>query len=415
MDIIQTTQGFIDRRMSYPTPDVTVSCLHEYMATGEISHIDQIARDIRYNTVRELMTLAVQEQMITPASIAIFESVIHRLVSGNPTQPDMFSTVFALASTEAEKSEVRQSVGSALIQTAKSRGLDDFALAVFWITGMSLTGPAAFKWNKKYFNKARALLEPDQHYKIPNDFAVNNVFEELILGLSDKDIGKLFACYRTAAVVDGRVRWSIGPLQALVAKDRLHVLVAFIDDVTVDIKHALAWPYILCATDSLDDRCVEYSKRFGLIDPLITLACLRGGKYHSIASTACMTVAEEDLDTQLNYLAKHDAERMVEKLDSVFDGPVFGLFPGVSQVVFCQKAADNYASGGKQIFDRFSYQALSSQLDKTNHRSSPGSLKSMSLSIFDGALRSYGKDTDIDRWLVDILNANCQDTTSLIL
>jgi len=44
MDIIQTTQGFIDRRMSFLTPDVTIASLHEYMATGEISHIDQIAR-----------------------------------------------------------------------------------------------------------------------------------------------------------------------------------------------------------------------------------------------------------------------------------------------------------------------------------------------------------------------------------
>ncbi len=420
-----TTQEYIDRQLSYGSADVTLVSVHDYMQTGEAQHLKNISTNFRYLDARKLFAFAVAENLTTPASRAVFEAAAYRIVNGDHTIVDTYPGVFALKCAEMADKGAGNEVGASLIQSLRDQGVEDFQIALFWVTNTSSTGPEPFIWHG--FNVSDPVLEVEQRFKVPNDITAKNVFEEVILGLSDADMLKLLECYKTAAFEYNSVRWSVGPLLGIVARDRPQVLRDFLKVfLSIDEKtqsgsyfHALDWRYIVGSTEEFDDECLKYSEKNNLPEPVVTLAQLRGERYLKHALDTCMSYHGEESNTVLGYLAKYDPSLSVQKLQQIIATPAFDNIRPYDQCRYCLIAADLWSPAGKEVYLNCEHKDLYIEpgaMVNTNAVSDRATRDKQKLitrkrdALVSGALFTDNKDGEIDQWLLNLL-LECPDDT----
>ncbi len=348
----KTTQELLDNKHSHFCD--AMNEVKSYMLSGKPEQIDWQA-DLTQGDyeIRRLVELAVADMADTPAAKAVFDIAVHRLCHRNIAVADEFTGQFAMQCVEAELKDNNPLIQQ-FIESLRSKGVDNYSLALFWVTTLGKKGHRIFNWTHRPITD-ELIFEPGPLFVSPASVKPNNVFEEIILGLTDKDMLKLLQQYSSLEVGRGTSGWKVAPLLALLTRDKPQIISQFIESFPVKADaadYAVDWPYIIAATDAFDEQCIEFCSARGLCYPLIVLDGLRQGKYTDLALKVAATAAGPtilpDARFIMSYLLQKDPKLMLQHLVYVSSCYRETAMPDDCWYDYYVCAFGNWEAGGKE-------------------------------------------------------------------
>ncbi len=344
----KTTQELIDQKNHYYCD--AVKEVKSLVLSGDLQQINWQSDLQNGYLISSLVELAVAEMADTPAAKAVFDIAVQRIRHRDKTVPDAFAGEFAIQCVQAAKSD-NNSLDEKFIESLRSQDVDNYSLALFWITTVGEYNSRIFGYEQEEINREH-ILEPELLFALPAGLQPRNIFEEIILDLTDKDMLKLLQQYSNFEVYLGRSLWNVAPLQAMLARDRPEVISQFISSLAVDdsANYAVEWPYINTATEAFDEQCIEFCSVRGLCYPLMVLDGLRRGKHTELAlkisAAADSPTILPNAGFIMPYLLQKDPRIMLQHL--IYVSSCYQQVSAMPWYECYECAFDHWEAGGKE-------------------------------------------------------------------
>jgi len=278
MTNIQTTQQYLDSVRPGRNTEL-VTTVQKYLQDGDISVVELLPAALSDWRGRDLADLAAAELFETDAAEAVLKVAVHRLSISNVAVVDSFTADVAFNCVAADK---KAGLDINLIELLREKGVTDYDLAKFWLTntgrhdlfGSKFPRPdGIFFWWTGPITEDH-VFNPASLFRMPDDLKPENVFEEIIYGLSDDDMLRLLHRFSR----DARA----GTLQALLTRDKPHLIQKYIDELASQkperLGYSVAWPYVTANTEQFDELCLEHCRNNEVCYPIVVLDGLRNGK-----------------------------------------------------------------------------------------------------------------------------------------
>lgn len=398
------------------------SAINDYLNTGDIKHIDELTSSHDSFFSLDLARAALHEWFQTPASSAVLEAAIHRVATRSHLTTDVLPGMIATACVTVEG--IQKKLDAKFVEKLRERGCDEFLIAFFWLQNSSAYSGVSFYWlEDKYVSDETQCESPEEYFVIPLGVSSKNAFEDVILGLSDKELLRLFrrdvsvqtdpaATTPLQAItsifkreksspqsqtVSNREKprsWRVGPLQALIARERPQVIRELIHSDGL-FEGAIDWCYVVGATEEYDKHCIAACVASGDIMPLIVLDGLREGKYTDLVVEQCVQQPCDTSRFTLSYLAKRSPDLMVKKLSQCIATEGFLRMLIESKPRYCKIAAERWDAGGESVYRQFDYGYFFESKIKGSRR--------RCTALFAGAVPHAAQNKAIKDWLRKIL------------
>jgi len=320
MTNIETTQQYLDSVRPGRNTEL-VTTVQKYLQDGDISVVELLPAALSDWRSRGLADLAATELFETDAAEAVLKVAVHRISISNVAVVDSFTATVAFNCVAADK---KAGLDIKLIEMLREKGVTDYDLAKFWLTNVGVTGSFERKFHRPdviFFWRTGPITEdhvfdPASLFRMPDDLKPENVFEEIIYALSDDDMLRLLHRFSR----DARA----GTLQALLARDKPHLIQKYIDELASReperLGYSVAWPYVTANTEQFDELCLEHCRNNEVCYPIVVLDGLRNGKHKELVIQLTKSIQQSQLESGgralfiFSFLAKNKPELLFEKL-----------------------------------------------------------------------------------------------------
>lgn len=381
------------------TPGSPAQGIVEFRDTGDISHIDALPESLYLSVCRKITHAACDEWETTATSIAVIQSVVRRIVKTNGYKVD--NLAYELANYLVAFANMDDDLQVKLVNYVKEQNGDDVDIAVFWAIGCT--------YNRHSFFRQSAVRPRFSHwsqfdkFKANSDVKAQNVFEEIILEFNDTDVLRFMHSYKGVAKHEWILYWGIGSYQAIIARDQPEVFKEYLTSVK-GAEGSVDWRYIVGSTDQFDKECLEACEALNDIESLVILDYFRDGIYKDWLISLLEKQACDTTFHALDYLALQAPELMVKKLAQCMQSEDFDGLGSVVKEFHFSTAAKLWDQGGKQVFERFSYESIYNE--QSNYRNNNNKV------IIEGAIASAMNNAGIAGWINDVFASDPANRTS---
>ncbi|MFK8079950.1 MAG: DUF4132 domain-containing protein [Granulosicoccus sp.] len=304
--------------------------IQDYLDNQRLDCIEQFNLEAASWDASDLLSASIDEAAETTVSKAVFELFIHRIASQSPVKHER--PIHLFLGNCAYRNSPERPLLAQIFDRLREYGVDDMFLSILWISKTSEGSVAQFDDS-------------------------TNPFEETILQLSDDKMLELFLSYIQKPITYGHRHWNVGPLQALIARDRPHIiekLIQAIDKVSYNTEDGvISWSSIVEVTDAFDAQCIQHCVERKLFYPLVHLDRARDGEHAELVQSLSMTQPMGNYNLAMEYLADSAPQLMMKKLvDCQFDSQLTPFNAGKEYTRYFKIAAENWHSGGQAVFDK---------------------------------------------------------------